>query len=1127
METQGKNPFPEQIHIGRDPILWALQEHNQDWYRDLVEHSHDLLCVHDLRGHLLSVNPAPARLLGYSVEEILQIPMREMIVPEFREQFDLYLKQVERAGEAHGFMVVLGRSGERRIWEFHNTLRTEGVAEPVVRGMAHDVTEQKRAEKLLRQASELNRQIIASVSEGVVVYDRDLRCVAWNPFMENLTGIAASAALGKSYLDLVPEIKSHNPVFPLQRALRGETVILPVEEVTYPGNNRKWISSRKCPLRDAQGEITGAIVLLEDQTDVKRAEDTLRQREADLRRAQAVAHVGSWRYDLGSNSVTLSEEAHRILGLSPGALLTGEAVMELIHPDDHAHVRTSWTAALGAGHYDIESRILVQGNTRWIHIQADIEFDSKGRPHAAVGTVQDVTEQKQAEAKFQALLEAAPDAMVVVDTEARMMLVNAQVERVFGYQRQELLGQRIEMLVPQRLREQHVHLRTDFFRAPHSRPMDGRREFVALHKDGHEFAVEITLSPLHTAEGLLVTSAIRDLTRRKRAEERLRQYEKAMEGLEEMIAVVDRDYRYVIANRAFLKYRGLENEQLVGRHIAEVINKGVFERVVKEKLDEALRGNVVRYEMKYTYPELGERDLSISYFPIEEQGRIDRVACVLQDITERKQAEEALRTSEREQHKIAEQLETERARLIEAQAVAKVGSWETELPSLDITWSEQTHRIFETDPSYFHPSRPGFVELVHPEDRAQVDAAFEASLEKGAPSTVEYRIVMADGRVKVLEEHWKVFHDGQGRPARLTGTCQDITERKQAEASLREVVEELRLAKERLAEEKFYLEQEIGTELGFEAIVGKSAALKEVMEQIGKVAPSDASVLLLGETGTGKELAARALHRLSRRAGNSFIKMNCAAIPSGLLESELFGYEKGAFTGSVGKKLGRLELADKGTLFLDEIGEIPLALQPKLLRVLQDQEFERLGGTQTLKVDFRLIAATNRDLAESVRKKEFRSDLYYRLNVFPVRVPPLRERREDIRLLVEHFVQKFAKRMSKKITSIPKKTIDALMQWEWPGNVRELENFVERSVILTHGSVLVSPLSELKPPSEVAVNETLEAMEREQILRALRASRGQIGGPRGAAARLGLKRTTLQSKLKQMGIDRRSPRNGP
>jgi formate hydrogenlyase transcriptional activator len=274
----------------------------------------------------------------------------------------------------------------------------------------------------------------------------------------------------------------------------------------------------------------------------------------------------------------------------------------------------------------------------------------------------------------------------------------------------------------------------------------------------------------------------------------------------------------------------------------------------------------------------------------------------------------------------------------------------------------------------------------------------------------------------------------------------------------------------------------------------------------------------------GKELVARAVHRLSRRADSSFIKLNCAAIPSGLLESELFGHERGSFTGAVSKKIGRLELADKGTLFLDEIGEISMDLQPKLLRVLQDQEFERLGGVNTLKVDFRLIAATNRDLAEGVRENEFRSDLYYRLNVFPIRVPPLRERRDDIPLLVEHFVRKFALRMHKSITSIPKKTMDALSGWEWPGNVRELENYIERSVILTQGSVLVSPLAELQRSAEETqeADESLEAAERDHILRALRESHGQIGGLRGAAVRLGLKRTTLQSKLKQLGINPRS-----
>jgi formate hydrogenlyase transcriptional activator len=342
---------------------------------------------------------------------------------------------------------------------------------------------------------------------------------------------------------------------------------------------------------------------------------------------------------------------------------------------------------------------------------------------------------------------------------------------------------------------------------------------------------------------------------------------------------------------------------------------------------------------------------------------------------------------------------------------------------------------------------------------------------------------------------------------------------RQALSSVCEVTEELRQAKQKLTEEKLYLEQSIDDDMGYGEIIGRSAALRNAMGKITKVAPSDATVLLLGETGTGKELAARALHRLSRGQGKSFIKVNCAAIPSGLLESELFGHEKGAFTGALGRKVGRLELADGGTLFLDEIGEVPLNLQPKLLRALQDMEFERLGSTQTIRVNFRLVAATNRDLLRSVKAGEFRSDLYYRLNVFPVLMPPLRERRDDIRPLIEHFVRVFASRMKKSITSIPAKTMEELVRWEWPGNIRELENFMERSVILTPGSVLQSPLWELRSDSSLdSPVESLQDLDRQKIVKALRECRGKLGGPDGAPARLGLKRTTLQSKLDQLGF---------
>lgn len=334
--------------------------------------------------------------------------------------------------------------------------------------------------------------------------------------------------------------------------------------------------------------------------------------------------------------------------------------------------------------------------------------------------------------------------------------------------------------------------------------------------------------------------------------------------------------------------------------------------------------------------------------------------------------------------------------------------------------------------------------------------------------------------------------------------------------------QEIASLKDKLAKEKLYLEEEIQTEYNFEEIIGDSRALKQVLKHVQTVATTDSTVLILGETGSGKELVARALHNRSDRRERTFVKLNCAAIPTGLLESELFGHERGAFTGAIATKLGRFELADRGTLFLDEVGEIPLELQVKLLRVLQEQEFERLGSTRTIRVNVRVVAATNRDLAQMVEDQKFRSDLYYRLKVFPVTVPPLRERAEDIPLLVRHFAQKFALRMKKRIDTIPAEAMKALQGYPWPGNIRELENFVERAVILTSGSDLFVPLAELKRPAHAGNGSitTLEDAEREHILKVLHESRWVIGGSSGAASKLGMKRTTLQSKMQKLKISR-------
>jgi formate hydrogenlyase transcriptional activator len=354
---------------------------------------------------------------------------------------------------------------------------------------------------------------------------------------------------------------------------------------------------------------------------------------------------------------------------------------------------------------------------------------------------------------------------------------------------------------------------------------------------------------------------------------------------------------------------------------------------------------------------------------------------------------------------------------------------------------------------------------------------------------------------------------------------------------------EISQLKDKLAQEKLYLEEEIRSEMNFENIIGNSPALKHVLELVETVAPSDSTVLLFGETGTGKELIARALHDRSRRKDRTFVKLNCAAIPTGLLESELFGHEKGAFTGAITQKVGRMELADQGTLFLDEVGDIPIEIQPKLLRALQEREFERLGSIHTRRVNIRLVAATNRDLEKMIEAREFRSDLYYRLHVFPIRIPPLRERKEDIPQLVSYFVQKFAKQMQKKIEVISPAVMKGLTAWDWPGNIRELENFIERAVIVTRGKSLDAPLGELRkkntiefpradlqevsqssgdgtnsPSDKISVIDEYERKQRDEIIRALTTCKGRVGGADGAAGRLGMNRTTLVSRMKKFGI---------
>jgi formate hydrogenlyase transcriptional activator len=787
-----------------------------------------------------------------------------------------------------------------------------------------------------------------------------------------------------------------------------------------------------------------------------------------------------------------------------------------------------------------------------LHTYISIKFplcDSSGTPYAVGGISTDITERKQVEkalresgAMLEKLFESSPDGIVATGGDGRIVRVNAQAEKLFGYRRDELLGQTVEILVPERLRGLHPARRQEYGGQPRMRPMGAGLELYARRKDGTEFPVDIMLSPLETDQGPMVLAVVRDITERKRAEEALRQSEEhfrlLVAGVKDYeIVMLDPQGRVTSWNSGAERIKGYRAEEIIGQHVskfytAEDVERGKPEHELKMAAAEGRfedEGWRVRKDGSRFWANVIVTALK------DEAGGLRGFAKVTRDFTERKRAEEALLLEIT--NVLVSNLDVRRLLSAISASIHKVVPHDfSSLALYDPATGKLRLQVLD---SPFGKDMTS-AELVLPLEGTPAGWAFTSRqplvlqrLEPGRFSAKNIRDLTSQ---HVKSACWMPLVSR----ARVLGTLTVGSHREDAFTEkhlnlLSQVSNQVALAidnavtfrqiaelKDKLAEEKLYLEDELRTEYNFDEIIGESSGLKRILKQVETVATTDATVLILGETGTGKELIARAIHNLSARREHTFVKLNCAAIPSGLLESEIFGHEKGAFTGAIIQKLGRLELAHQGTLFLDEVGDIPLEIQPKLLRALQEKEFERLGSTRTIPVDVRLVAATNRDLAGMVEARQFRSDLYYRLKVFPITVPPLRERPEDIPLLVHYFAQRHAQRMSKRIETISPETMNALVRWHWPGNVRELENFLERAVILSRGPALQIPLGELKSPAdaEPASSTTLEASEREHIIRTLRETRGVIAGPQGAAARLGLKRTTLNSKMRKLGITR-------
>lgn len=713
---------------------------------------------------------------------------------------------------------------------------------------------------------------------------------------------------------------------------------------------------------------------------------------------------------------------------------------------------------------------------------------------------------------FDNIINNIGDPFFIKDEQSRILLVNDAFCSLFDLERDHILGKTLaEDVSPD---EQESFLKID----------------MHVLRTGQESIIEESLTvrggltkTISTRKTRYVDSnnkkyligVIRDLTERKIAEEQLKetlsQNELAVDISKLGVWQLNVESGELLWNDRHLEFYGITREEFTNnlegwsrqlhpddKNYAERRFQEVFERL--EPIQD--------FNFRIIRPNGEIRYLSACGTPIFIDGKLVKVIGVNQDVTEQRISEENLNETI--------------SRLNMAVTTAQLGVWSLDVKTRELDWNDRLFEIYGIMPTEFDYSQDTFEKLVHPEDLEYVMGKQKELSKNKSVLDLEFRIIRPNNEVRyIIGTASPIFVDGQLE--KIIGINRDITESKKSEKQLKDALIQLTELKQKIEAENVYLKEELKLEGSFNEIVGSSKFLQKVLKQVEQVANTDSTVLILGETGTGKELIARAIHNASYRKDRPMVKVNCSALPADLIESELFGHEKGAFTGALNRKIGRFELANGGTILLDEIGDLPIGLQPRLLRVLQEKEFERVGGEKTIKVDVRVIAATNRNLAKQVLENKFRQDLYYRLNVFPIKCPPLRDRIDDISSLVHHFVNKYNPKVNNKIKAVHQKTIERLMHYKWPGNIRELEHVIERAIIMNQGGQLRLGNWFMDNSIDTVVSDdlnTLETVERDYILKVLEKTNWKIRGKNGAAEILGMQPTTLESRMKKRGIKR-------
>jgi len=845
-------------------------------------------------------------------------------------------------------------------------------------------------------------------------------------------------------------------------------------------------------------------------------EDTqavLRSREAYLAQAQRLSQTGSFGWRPSSGEILWSEETFRIFQFDPTTKPTVELVLQRVHPEDVALVQETIARVSQDGKdFDVEHRLLMPGGSvKYVRVVAHAFRENSGSIEF-VGAVTDITAAKQAEdnirqseRELRQILECAPKWVAVLGADRSPLYANQAVLDYFGSTLEDWReADRQKYYHPDDWERLTGETQSKFLSGlPHE------YEARFLGKDGKYRWFLFRWSPLRDEQGRVTRwyAAATDIEERKQAEEILRESEKSVrlivDSIAGLVAIMTPEGEVESVNSRVLEYFGKTLNELKGWSTGNAVHPDDLPKAVTAWRRSVETGDTYDLDQRLRGADGAYRWFHVRGLPLRDaNGHIVRWYNLLTDIDERRRAEEKVQQSEMELRQLLDFApqyvavlgpDRDRTRLYTNQALLDYFGF-----TLDEWRSTDRHKYY------------------HPDDWERLTSETQSKFLNGIPHEYEARFLRKDGKYRWFLFRWNPLRDEQGRVTRWYAAATDIEERKQAE--------------QRLQNENVALRDEIDQASMFEEIVGSSKALRRVLSQVARVAETDSTVLILGETGTGKELIARAIHNRSNRSTHAFVRINCAAVPSSLIAAELFGHEKGAFTGAVQRRVGRFELAHCGTIFLDEIGELPPETQITLLRVLQEREFERVGGAQPISVDVRVLAATNRDLNGAIAAGTFRQDLFYRLNVFPIQIPALRERRDDIPILLEYFIERYSKKAGKRIRTIGTKTLELFQAYDWPGNIRELQNVVERAIVLSDGEMFSVDETwlERKLPRESPLSMPSTALgrldadqEKRIIEAALTETGGRIAGPSGAAAKLGIPRQTLDSKISTLGIDKR------